>query len=53
MQDELLDSALASTAGMPQPAMGQGQIPQLDGRSTGGMPAGAVLNPSGGETGIR
>ena len=53
MQNDILDSALAASAGMPsQPMMPGNQIPQLDGRSTGGMPAGAVLSPSGAETGI-
>ena len=54
MQNDILDSALAASAGMPsQPMMPGNQIPQLDGRSTGGMPQGAVLSPTGAETGIR
>jgi hypothetical protein len=53
MDSAILDSATASAAGMPTPVMGAGQIPQLDGRSNQGMPQGAVLSPSGAETGIR
>jgi hypothetical protein len=54
MDNAILDHATAMAAGMPsQPMAAGGQIPQLDGRSTGGMPPGAVLSPSGAETGIR
>lgn len=53
MDNVVLDYALAQAAGMPTQAMSANQIPQLDGRSTGGMPQGAVLSPSGAETGIR
>jgi hypothetical protein len=54
MDDALLDNAAAIAAGMPEQAiMPGGQIPQLDGRSNQGMPQGAVLSPSGAETGIR
>jgi hypothetical protein len=54
MDNAILDHATAMAAGMPsQPMATGGQIPQLDGRSTGGMPQGAVLSPAGAETGIR
>jgi hypothetical protein len=54
MDNAILDHATAMAAGMPsQPMAAGGQIPQLDGRSTGGMPQGAVLSPAGAETGIR
>jgi hypothetical protein len=54
MDDAILDNALAYANTMPNPSMmPSGQIPALDGRSTGGMPQGAVLSPSGAETGIR
>lgn len=53
MDSAILDSATASAAGMPTQAMSANQIPQLDGRSNQGMPQGAVLSPSGAETGIR
>jgi hypothetical protein len=54
LDDAILDNAMAVANAMPTPAiMPGGQIPQLDGRSSGGMPQGAVLSPSGAETGIR
>jgi hypothetical protein len=54
MDDAILDNAMAVSNAMPTSAiMPGGQIPQLDGRSAGGMPQGAVLSPSGAETGIR
>jgi hypothetical protein len=54
MDNAILDHATASASQMPsQPVMAAGQIPQLDGRSNQGMPQGAVLSPSGAETGIR
>ena len=54
MQNDILDNAFAASASMPsQPMMPQNQIPALDGRSTGGMPQGAVSAPNGAETAIR
>jgi hypothetical protein len=54
MDDAILDNALAYANTMPNPSMmPSGQIPQLDGRSSGGMPPGAVLSPAGAETAIR
>jgi hypothetical protein len=54
LDDAILDNAAAVANTMPaQAVMPGGQIPQLDGRSNQGMPQGAVLSPSGAETGIR
>jgi hypothetical protein len=49
MDSVILDYAGATGAEISTMAMPGGQIPKLDGRSSGGMPPGAVLSPSGAE----